>query len=92
MEKKYLTKVTEEQRDWIRMAAQELEEVVPGITHPKIVQMALDRFMEHDWEKVKKEIVTKEAKKTLEMIEAKIQELRKQKEDLQGRENYELVN
>lgn len=75
---KYLTQVTEEQRTWIRKAAEELD-----VTHPTIVQMALDRLIAAgDLERVKEEMREQKKRKALEEIENQIKELKSRKEQL----------
>lgn len=80
MELKYLTKITEEHRDWIRKAATELE-----LTQPQIVQIALDQLMANNWETAKGRIIAQRAGKEIEGIEEKINDLKRQKEELENR-------
>jgi hypothetical protein len=76
--RKYLTEIRDDQRDWIKQAAEEMQ-----YTHKAIVQIAIDRLMQGDWASVKAEIKTDTARKQLREIDEQIRNLQAQKDALQ---------
>lgn len=74
----YQTRITDEQRQWIRSAADDL-----AMTHPQIVQLALEHLMSDDWVTVKDNLLERQKERELEALDQEIKALEAKRDELE---------